>query len=87
MKKLLILFALLVAFTATEATAKTKAKPFYDVKSQIIGVSGSIDSLCARGFERKVFKNPIEINVTLPEIEGKNKKKGYNKEIAFQVNK
>ena len=87
MKKLLILFALLVAFTATEATAKTKAKPFYDVKSQIIGVSGSIDSLCARGFERKVFKNPIEINVTLPEIEGKNKKKGFNKEQIAEITK
>lgn len=84
----MLLVALISLAAVNGASAADKKKQFYDSKSQIIGVNQSgYDILCSRGFERKLFNNPVEVNVSLPTPE--KKKKGFSEEqienIASQL--
>lgn len=57
-----------------------KQKPFYDVKSQLLGVSGDVDSLAERGLASKMFYNKIKIDKSiLPVLDVTKKKKGWDK--------
>lgn len=83
MKKLLIL--LLAVLAATTVSHAAKKKPFYDVKSQLLGISGDIDSLKARGFATKILDNAVSIDETaFPEV-GEKKKKGWTDEQIRQI--
>ena len=69
--------------------AKTKKKkPFYDVKSQLIGVSGDVDTLVMRGFSGKLFLNDVTIDKSiLPHLTEAQKKKGWSKEQIDTIQK
>ena len=85
-KKILSLLALLIALSAlTSAQAANKKKPFYDSKSQILGISGDYDTLCLRGYEKKLFYNAVPIVVDLPTPE--KKKKGFSDEQIANITK
>lgn len=85
-KKNLFLFALLITLTAySSVQAANKKKPFYDSKSQIIGISGDYDTLCLRGFEKKLFYNAVPIVIDLPTPE--KKKKGFSDEQIEEITK
>ena len=86
MRKILLILALAMVFCcATELAGAPKKKPFYDSKSQLLGISGSYDSLCARGYTQKIFNNPIEMNVELPTPE--KKKKGFTDAQVAEIQK
>lgn len=77
----LALALLIVALSSISVNAKKNV--FYDSKSQLLGISGNVDSLAAYGFEYKIFKNPIQFKVNMPDPA--NKKKGYQLDNAADV--
>ena len=66
---------MLLLVLCLSASVNAKTRVFYDSKSQLLGVSGNVDSLAAYGFEYKIFKNPIQFKVDMPLPS--NQKKGY----------
>ena len=66
MNKSFLLFALFLLFLGQNYCLSADNKTFFDSKSQIIGISGNYEALEKAGFKNKIFRNPIDISVTLP---------------------
>lgn len=85
MKKTLYLLLGLIAFFSGNEVCAAKEKIFYDAKSQLIGVSGDVDFLIKSGFENKIFINDVPIEIELPKLTEKQKKKGWNDEQIVEI--
>ena len=87
MRRVFVLFIALLVATATTGVAQAgNKKPFYDVKSQLLGVSGDIDTLKARGFASKMFANDVAIDHSiLPKIDESSKKTGWTDEQIASI--
>jgi hypothetical protein len=56
-------------------SVQAKDRPFYDSKSNIVGVSGAYDKLVEYGYGEKMFENPVKLKTVLSAPVNK---KGYS---------
>lgn len=76
----LCLAALCTFLFLLPVSVQAKDRPFYDSKSNIVGVSGAYDQLVEYGYGEKMFENPVKLKTSLSAPVNK---KGYS---DFQVN-